>query len=155
MKAPTTAKHPSNSDVQKMAEVEMRVKLQEELGCNLKPETIRSSKGESMEIDGCSKPARVLCEIYAHVGPLKGSQPDKPLVDAIKMTLAEKWLGGSWRKVFAFADASAASSFQIGSWRAEAMKQLGVEIKVVSVKIRNAKSVIKAQHRQNMGNSPK
>jgi hypothetical protein len=155
MRVPTTAKHPSNSEVQKRAEAEMRVILQKELGCLLKPETIRSSTGESMEIDGYSKPARVLCEIYAHVGHLKGSQPDKPLADAIKMALAEKWLGGSWRKVFAFADPRAASSFQIGSWRAEAMKQLGVEIIVVSLKIRSVKSVTKAQHRQNMGNAPK
>jgi len=35
------------------------------------------------------------------------------------------------------------------------MKQLGVEIIVVSLKIRSVKSVTKAQHRQNMGNAPK
>jgi hypothetical protein len=155
MRVSATAKHPSNSEPQKKAELEMRIILQKELGCNLKAETIRSSTGESMEVDGYSKPARVLCEIYAHFGRLKGSQPDKPLVDAIKMTLAEKWLGGSWRKIIAFADVRAASSFQNGSWRANAMRLLGIEIKVVSLKIRSAKSVTKAQHRQNMGNVPK
>jgi hypothetical protein len=146
--------HPSDSTPQKDAEAEMRIFLQKKFGCDLNPETIRNTVGDSLEIDGYSKQARILCEIYAHIGSLKGSQPDKPLADAVKMLLAEKWLGGNWRKVFAFADATSARSFQSGSWRADAMKHLGIEIIVVQLNANSADSITKAQRKQKMTNAP-
>jgi len=65
------------------------------------------------------------------------------MADAIKMALAEKWLGGSWRKVLRLPTRERPVVSKSVVWRAEAMKQLGVEIIVVSLKIRSVKSVTK------------
>jgi hypothetical protein len=70
------------------------------------------------------------------------------------MAIAEKWLGENCRKIFVFADTEAASKFQAGSWQAEAMKFLGVEILVISLAPHTKKLVMKAQRRQYMGNQP-
>ena len=155
MSSPNKEIHPSDSTPQKNAEVEMRILLQKKLGCDLKPETIRNKAGESLEIDGYSESALILCEIYAHIGALKGSQPRKPLADSVKMVIAEKWLGKKYRKIFVFADAEAAKGFQSGSWQTEAMKFLEVETMVVSLASDTRELVVKTQRKQNMGNQPK
>src|SRR5438034_9795404 len=104
--------------------------FREQHGITLTPKSVGVGPSEHVQVDGWSEKHRILCECYAHQGSLKGGQPDKPMSDAMKLLLAEEMLGGEWRKIILFADEKAADSIQQGTWRAVALKQLGIEVSV-------------------------
>jgi len=97
---------------------------------------------------------KVLCEIYAHIGKPKGSQPYKVASDLLKMKLVEHTKGGSWRKYLCFVDDETAKHFQGKSWLAECIKQMGVEIHVVKLSKKVKTNLLAVQLRQKMVNKP-
>jgi hypothetical protein len=86
--------HPSNSAVQQNAEIELLQILGQNLGYDLLPHTIKLNNKSAIQIDGFSLTGRILCEVYAHVGSLRGSQSDKLAADILKLNLAATRLGG-------------------------------------------------------------
>lgn len=144
--------HPSDSSVQSQAEIEMLHKLEEQTKCTLSKEPIKIDNHISIEVDGHSKSEYILVEAYAHIGKLKGAQSRKVLTDAFKMLHAERLLGGHWRKILLFADEEVARIFIAGTWYAEAIKEFGIEIEVVSLEKETNKLVLEAQKRQAMQN---
>lgn len=145
--------HPSDSVVQKDAETELMQMLGRELGCVLQPHYIRLNERSSIQIDGFSSDARILCEVYAHVGTLRGGQPDKIAEDILKLNLAAGRKGGQWRKVLLFADDAACRLLKGYSWLAEACKDSQIEIKIAAISSETKAKIAAAQKRQKMVNA--
>jgi len=144
------ARHPSDSREQSSAEGVMLLAFREKYGITLTPKSVAVGPNEHIQMDGWSEKHRILCECYAHQGLVKGGQPHKIMSDAMKLLLAEKRLGGEWRKILLFADERAADSFQQGTWRSVALKELGIEVSVVHLAPSRRKALLRAQERQRM-----
>jgi len=145
-------KHASDSTEQQSAEAFILESLSTELGIELTQGKLLLPSGSSVQIDGINKQEIVLCEIYARIGKLKGSQPDKVASDFIKMLLVEKSLGGNWKKHFCFASDEAASILNGKSWLANAAVEFGINVHVYTLPEHIASSVVSAQKRQVMVN---
>ncbi len=144
-------RHPSDSKPQTKAERKIIEKASEALRCHLSTQTMRFRDGQ-VQIDGYSLRARVLCEAFSHQGVPVGGQLRKPLADALKLLFVEKQLKGRWRKVLAFADKEAARPFQKASWRAGALRSLGIKVVVVKLTPRDRARLVRAQRTQTMVN---
>ncbi len=145
--------HRSSSVEQAQAETLILEALNRDLGTSLTPQTIPVGEGALVSLDGFDEKRRVVCEAYARVGKLKGSQPDKLASDILKMILLERTLGFSLRKILAFCDNAAASKVRGSSWLAQCTQLFGVEVKVVSIPEEAKESVRGAQRRQRMQNA--
>lgn len=108
--------------------------------------------GIVVQIDGLDEANRVACEVYAHVGRLKGAQPDKVASDILKLSLVEARLGGTWRKIYCFADELAAKRLNGKSWLAAAALQHGVRVMVADLDPKQMSELRAAQTRQRMVN---
>lgn len=144
--------HPSNSAVQKYAETELLRILSQRLKCTLEPHNIKLNNKSSIQIDGFSAKNRILCEVYSHIGPLRGGQPDKIAADILKLNLAEKRKGGKWRKILLFADESACKYLRGSSWLSEICKEGRIYIEVVEASEEIMEKITAAQQRQKMVN---
>jgi hypothetical protein len=142
----------SSSAEQRVAEKHMIAALNKELDLTLLPQKKEIGNGISVKFDGLDQENQTLCEIYARIGKLKGSQPDKVAGDILKMILAEKTLGGHWRKLICFADEGAAQSLKGRSWLAEVVRRFEIEVKVILLPEDVGRSVQAAQERQVMVN---
>lgn len=149
-----TTKHKSDSTEQCSAERRILDELNRKLGLSLSsaPQKPKNEAVAGIKLDGFDLERRVLCEVYAHIGKLKGAQPDKVAGDILKMLYAEKLLGGRWRKLFCFADKQAAQILTGKSWLAAAARLFDIEVQVVSLPERVRASVRGAQARQVMVN---
>jgi len=145
--------HPSSSSVQKGAETELLKMLGQKLKCVLEPHEIKFNKKSSIQIDGFSDKGRILCEVYAHVGTLRGGQPDKIAADILKLNLAEKRKGGQWRKILLFADDLACKQLEGSSWLAEACKESQIVIEVAEASKEIREKISAAKQRQRMVNA--
>ena len=94
---------------------------------------------------------RVLAEVFAHQGSLKGGQRHKLMSDAFKLVAVAKALSGA-RVMLVLTDPVAADGLQRG-WRGVALKALGVEVMTVAIPDDVAEKVRAAQLRQRMTNS--
>ena len=144
--------HVSDSSEQRTAEAVILEKTNEDLGLSLVPKQMTLKDSTVVHVDGVDEENRVLCEIYAHIGVLKGSQPDKVAADLLKMMLVEADKGGTWRKVFCFADEDASAKLKGRSWLALAASQFGIEIHTIELPKDLQDSVKSAQARQEMTN---
>jgi hypothetical protein len=120
----------------------------------MSPRSLSLEHGVAVNFDGVDDKARVLCEIYARIGPLKGSQPHKVAGDILKLFLAERSLGGNWRKIVCFADPVAAKLLAGRSWLAYAVREFGVRVEVIEISAELRESIAAAQKRQIMVNRP-
>ena len=145
--------HPSQSVVQQDAETELLQILGRKLGYDLEPHRIKLNKKSSIQIDGFSANGRILCEVYAHVGILRGSQSDKIAADILKLNLAAGRKGGRWRKILLFADESACKLLRGSSWLAEACKDSQIEIEVAEISQETREKIAAIQRRQKMVNA--
>ena len=145
-------RHNSNSLEQSGAEHQLLTGLNDKFTLSLQPKSLLLKCGATVELDGYDPVNCVLCEIYTHIGPLKGSQPDKVASDILKMLLVEKELGGIWRKIYCFADQSATHKLRGDSWLACVAKQFGIEPEVVDLPEDIRNMVLNAQERQIMVN---
>jgi len=144
--------HLSSSIEQSRAETVILSEINRLYGLSLEPARFSLSDKLSVQIDGFDKKKSVLCEIYARVGKLKGSQPDKLASDLLKMALVEKLTDRVWRKIMCFCDESAAMTLKGRSWLAAAAEHFAVEVIVVEIPEKIRESLITAQKRQVMVN---
>ncbi len=97
-----------------------------------------------------SESEKVIGEIYAHIGTLKGNQPDKIASDILKMLLHEKVTGTTYRKLIVIVDEMVEKQLTGKSNLAESIRQFGVELMRIDLDADVRDSVIKAQIRQVM-----
>jgi len=145
-------RHVSDSAEQRDAEAAVIKLLELEVGCSLGEESVPLGGGALMKIDAVNREHHILCEVYSRIGKLKGSQPDKLASDMLKLLLAESALGGAWRKIVCLADTEAAKCVQGRSWLAVAARQMGFEVKIVSLPPGIREQLLAAQRRQVMVN---
>jgi hypothetical protein len=130
----------------------MLKKLNRKRRIALAPASVRLENGTEVQIDGIDKSRRVLCEVYAHIGTMKGSQPDKVATDMLKLILVEPKHGRRWRKILCFADKEAMSRFSGKSWLAEAVQMFHFELELATLPRKARIKVARAQRRQTMVN---
>ena len=144
-------KHASDSTEQQNAESAMLHKLESDLGLSFESDCeIPIAAG--VKPDAVDYNNRVLVEVYAHIGKLKGAQLHKVKGDILKLILIEKKLGGKWRKIICFANDEASSYLKNNSWVAEAARSFEIEVVTVVLPVEHQKAVIAAQSRQRMVN---
>lgn len=102
----------------------------------------------TVEVDGYSANPPILCEAWAHYGKIKGSNPYKVMTDALKLIFAEKYLGKKYRKILLFSNEDARKPFVGTSWKAQFLRDYGIETKVFPLSRRQSKEVTEAQKRQ-------
>lgn len=144
-------KHLSDSSEQQEAEAYMLRELEKRLG-------LRFDSGAVLPVTVGVKPDaidplnKVVVEVYARVGAVKGAQLHKIKGDVLKLALIGAELGEEWRRILCFASDAAASYVQRKSWVAEAAKVFGIEVQVVQLPSEQMSKVIAAQARQRMVN---
>lgn len=143
----------SRSDEQLSAERHILDALNLKHGLSLRPKKLDLGGGVVVVLDGVDENRRVLCEIYARVGRLKGAPPDKLASDILKMELVERKLGMRFRKMVAFCDSGAAASLNSRSWLSAAAASLGVDVEVMVVPSNVREEIVAAQKRQKMINA--
>lgn len=144
--------HASSSTEQQQIESVILATLNQKLGLNLAPRRLSLSETTTVQLDGLDEENQVACEIYARLGKLKGSQPDKVASDLLKLTLVEDVLGGRWRKILCFASEEAARVVQGRSWLAAAAARFQVEVHLVTLADAERELLLAAQARQVMVN---
>lgn len=144
--------HASSSVEHQNIEATVLAALNEKLNLDLAPKRLVLGESTSVQLDGLDERRQVVCEVYARIGRLKGSQPDKVASDLLKLCLLEQLRGGAWRKLLCFACPEAAKIILGKSWLSAAAKHFGVEIHVVSLPENERAQLLAAQARQGMVN---
>jgi hypothetical protein len=145
---PELAGEPGDSLEQREAETAMVRLLSERIGIDLKPEPIQLPEGGWLQLDGFSVSPRVACEAWAHQGEAKSAQKDKVTKDILKLMFIRAVTQTETRLILLFSDEAAAKFLRGRSWRAQAMRSLGIEIQVVDVPTDVRDKIIAAQKRQ-------
>ena len=126
---------PGDSAVQRGAEAVILATLSGELGLRLEPRRVDLGDGIRVEIDGAcveSSPP-VLVEAWAHQGKPRPGQKQKVMTDALKLVAVERLRYPGARMILALADDAAAAGFRGRTWMGAALRELGVEVHVVSL----------------------
>ena len=147
-------KHASDSSEQQAAEAHIIAALAIELGVPIEPSSVLNAAGARMNLDGYSAEHRILAEAYSRHGKLKPVQLHKVASDALKLAFLAQTLGGSWRMFLCFADQTACGSLLGKSWLGQAIRNLGIELRVYPLPLAVRQAVLAAQERQIMVNSP-
>lgn len=142
-------KAPGDSAEQREAERWLVQALEEKLQVRLTPNCeLTLNGGARVKLDAYCDSPRIFCEVWAHHGRLRGSQPDKVMTDALKLVYVSQCLGGG-RKMLVFADSEAAKSFTNGKgWMAACLKANQVEVTVLPLDATLQQKVKQAQQRQ-------
>ena len=140
--------HPSDSSEQQLAHKEILSLLNENY--QLKLESRKVLINDTLfQVDGYSENPPILCEIYSRIGKMKVAQHNKIGKDILKMLLIEKMQNKTFRKIIAFADEEAASSFSGGdSWYSKLKDNFNIEILVIDISTELKESLLLAQKRQ-------
>lgn len=69
--------------------------LGKRIGADLRPRKLPLAEGSYLALDGVSDAPFVLCEAWAHIGGLRGAQPNKVLTDGFKLAFASTILSGN------------------------------------------------------------
>jgi hypothetical protein len=152
MKKKTSTPHVSDAQAQREAEAIMLTALARRLKLDIIRKDDRVGELKGLKPDAVDWTKRVIVEVYARIGKLKGAQPHKVKGDILKLVYLERILGGQWRKILCFADKTAASTALGKSWVSLAAKEFGVEVIVQNVPGSIRKKVQSAQHSQRMVN---
>jgi len=144
--------HLSDSSEQSTAEFELVRQLAADLGVSLQTRPIELKEGVRVNIVGVNQEHRILCEVYAHIGPTRGGQPHKIAKDILKLIAVEKRQPGPWRKILCFADQGAAECVEGSSWLATVCRDFGVVVRIFSLPPDLHEAVVEAQRRQVMVN---
>lgn len=141
----------SSSVEQQNAEVLIADIVEKWLGCAAERNCkVFLENGVHIEPDLYSEENKIVGEIYAHIGKLKGNQPDKIAQDILKMLLLEKVKGTSYRKIIVIVDETVEKQLSGKSYLAESIRQFGVEVKRICIDDSTYKSIVEAQARQIM-----
>ncbi len=125
---------PGDSLEQRKAEEIILATLAGQLGVSLTPRSFAFPEGVRVTVDGVADTPLILVEAWAHQGPPKSAQKAKVVTDAFKLVWVDRVLfDGKARKILALSDTAAAGHFQGRSWMAAAFRNLGIEVRVVSI----------------------
>lgn len=144
-------RHASDSLEQQQAEAFMLKSLAETLHLNFNKET-KLPIDTGVQPDAIDPSKKVIVEVYAHLGEIKGAQLHKVKGDILKLIFIEEKLGEKWRKILCFADEAAAKYARGGSWVAAAVRTFDIEVQVVNLSEEQLNRVKSAQRRQRMVN---
>ncbi len=134
--------HPSDSTEQQIAHKEILSLLNEEHQLKLKSKKVLIND-TLVQVDGYSESPPILCEIYSRIGKMKVAQHNKIAKDILKMLLIEKMQNKTFRKIIAFADEEAASSFSGGeSWYSRLKDYFNIEIIIVPISSELRQSIL-------------
>ena len=103
--------------------------------------------GHRVQVDGVIKGRRrILVEVYAHQGRMKGSQPNKLMGDAMKLSLIrlDKW--PTARAILAVCPD--VRDQMENSWRMEALRAHRIELKSVRLTPRMVQQLLRTQRMQ-------
>lgn len=148
MSSQKAEKPAGDSSEQREAEQWLLGELSAKLGAELSKKKLRLSNGGYLELDGFCESPPIFCEIWAHVGSVKGAQPKKVMTDALKLIFARRILNKSAKCILLFADHLAASRFQGTSWMAECLFEHEISIEVIELPEELTDKVQNAQDRQ-------
>lgn len=145
--------HPSSSSEQRAIEVWALAEASGRLGVHLAKERIVLSDGAVVEIDGVDEAHTVACEVYAHVGELRGGQPKKLATDVLKLVVLQADQSHpsrhTLRIVMVVVDGAAARTLMSGrSWLGSAVRRFGVEVLLLDLSQRQRDLLIAVQKRQ-------
>jgi len=140
--------HPSSSDEQQAAGIALVNALSRHLGVPVESKVLELGGDCTLQIDGYSGRPPVICEAWAHIGKLRGSQPDKVMSDAFKLLFCEKLLRRKFRKILVFADEKAKQYFAGTSWLATCLREYGIEIVTLQLHPVLLSKIERAQERQ-------
>ena len=143
--------HVSDSAVQRRAEEVIRELLSRRAGVSLAPRTIKLAAGAPVQVDAASDDGKVLAEIFARQGPLKGGQQKKVAIDTLKLITIHREQPAE-RLVICFADREASAYATGGGWVAQALRTWGVEVEVVDIPAELRAEIRAAQADQTMVN---
>jgi hypothetical protein len=104
----TATGHVSSSVVQLKAEAVIRELLADRLSVPLAPLVISLKAGAPVHVDAASADGKVLAEIFARQGELKGGQQKKVAIDTLKLITVQRERPDT-KLVIAFADHEAAA----------------------------------------------
>ena len=144
----------SKSDVQVEIEAIMLPKIQKEL-CDdtiVKPERLPIDKSVTVYIcpDFYSEENRIIGEIHAHIGRLKGAQSDKIASDVLKMLLLEKEQGIQYKKYIAVCDQDEHKQLSGKSALAESIRVFGIELLFISIPEKDYERLQESIRKQNL-----
>jgi len=145
------SKHQSDSSEQKAAESVMLATLESQRGLKFDPNA-KLPISVGVQPDAIDPENRVVVEVYARLGQLKGAQLHKVKGDILKLALIGEHIGSEWQRILCFASKEAAKYVTGKSWAAEATRVFGVEIVVVPLSEEHQSIVVQAQGRQRMVN---
>jgi hypothetical protein len=143
---------PGDSYVQRLAEATILKLLSEDLGVEIRPRRLEMADGIHVDLDGVhDSPDHqpVLVEAWAHQGPPRPAQKAKVMTDALRLLWVDRsrYEGGA-RKILALTDDDAAKHFRGKTWMGSALRELGIEVRVVSLPDEMRSQIRKAQERQ-------
>lgn len=144
--------HVSDSGAQRAAEVEMLATLAKLHGLNFDRRPKNAALLGGLKPDAIDWNKRVIVEVYARVGRLKGAQPSKVKGDILKLLFIERLLGGRWKKIICLGDNAAANTLKGKSWVCAAAKEFGISVEVAPHSRKTMRAVLAAQLRQRMVN---
>jgi len=146
------ATHQSDSTTQQDAEKHLLLALEQSLGATFVPGALLPIE-LGVKPDGIDPKKRIIAEVYARVGALKGAQLHKVKADLLKLIYLKRKLGPEWRAVICFGSEQAAAFLQGKSWASEAARDFGVEVVVQQLPEEQKQKVMAAQIRQRMVNA--
>lgn len=143
--------HKSDSSEQQNAERYILESLATELSASFNP-SAQFPIDTQIEPDGIDPTNKIIVEVYARVGSLKGAQYHKIKGDVLKLALIGEQAGSEWRRILCFTSKEAAAYVLGNSWVASAVEHFGIEVMVVPLSDKHESLVLSAQDRQRMVN---
>jgi hypothetical protein len=142
------APHPSSSNEQQAAGIALVNAFSHYLGVPLESKVLELGGDCTVQIDGYSDEPPVICEAWAHIGKLRGSQPDKVMADAFKLLFCEKLLRKKFRKILVFADDDVKQYFSSAKWQAKCLRKHNIEVITLRLPAALLNKIARAQERQ-------
>ena len=118
----------------------------------LEPRTIKLAIGTPVHVDAASPDGRVLAEIFARQGALKGAQQKKVAIDTLKLIAVRRERPEVQKLIICFADQAAAGYATGGGWLAQALLTWKVDVEIVDIPADLRAEIIAAQEGQTMVN---
>ena len=143
--------HKSDSSEQRDAEAYILQSLEANLPARFDP-AARLPIAAGVQPDAIDPDRKIIVEVYARVGPVKGAQLHKIKGDVLKLALIGQQAGDEWRRILCFASEEAAAYVAGRSWVAAAAQHFGIEVLVVPLSDEHRGRIMSAQDRQRMVN---
>lgn len=144
--------HVNDSVIRRRAEAVIRDRLADRLGVPLAARTIKLAAGAPAQVDAASPDGKVLAEIFARQGELKGGQQKNVAIDTLKL-ITIRCEHHDTRLVIAFADEEASRYATGGGWVAQALRTWNVDVEIIDIPQDLRDEILAAQQRQRMVNA--